>query len=255
MRLGVSYNVFDAEELLEGSIKCIRDSVDYISIVYQKVSNHGNKCDVTLLKTIKELFDKKLIDGVYEYIPDFNIPLHQHEVNKRNIGLQLSINAGCTHHMSMDTDEYYIKSEFDNFKKVMIEGDYDSSFCKMISYYKTTEYVRDPLEDYHLSLIYKIKPNIKYIYAYPTPVEIDPSRRMVSGNFKIFERDELQMHHLSMVRKNLNSKLENSSAKHLFNNNILELIDCYNNWEYPNDALWPGNPSYNVKIKKVKNIF
>ena len=31
MRLGVSYNLFDGEELLEHSIRCIREKVDYIS--------------------------------------------------------------------------------------------------------------------------------------------------------------------------------------------------------------------------------
>ena len=31
MRLGVSYNVCDGEELLEHSIRCIREKVDYIS--------------------------------------------------------------------------------------------------------------------------------------------------------------------------------------------------------------------------------
>ena len=43
MKLGVSYNLFDGEELLENSIKCIRDSVDHISVVYQSTSNFGEK--------------------------------------------------------------------------------------------------------------------------------------------------------------------------------------------------------------------
>ena len=30
MKLGVSYNIFDGEELLENSIKSIRKNVDYI---------------------------------------------------------------------------------------------------------------------------------------------------------------------------------------------------------------------------------
>ena len=34
MKLGVSYNLFDGEELLESSIKSIRDNVDYVSVVY-----------------------------------------------------------------------------------------------------------------------------------------------------------------------------------------------------------------------------
>ena len=41
MRLGVSYNVFDGEELLEESISKIRDNVDFICVVYQNTSNFG----------------------------------------------------------------------------------------------------------------------------------------------------------------------------------------------------------------------
>ena len=39
MKIGVSYNLFDGEELLESSIKSIRKNVDYISVVYQTISN------------------------------------------------------------------------------------------------------------------------------------------------------------------------------------------------------------------------
>ena len=35
MKLGVAYNVFDGEELLETSIQSVRPCADYICIVYQ----------------------------------------------------------------------------------------------------------------------------------------------------------------------------------------------------------------------------
>ena len=43
MKLGVSYNLFDAEEHLESSIKQIRGSVDFISVVC-----HGPSSQQTL---------------------------------------------------------------------------------------------------------------------------------------------------------------------------------------------------------------
>ena len=49
MRLGASYSVFDSEELLEYSIKSIRKNVDYISVVYQTVSNHVIPCNEGLV--------------------------------------------------------------------------------------------------------------------------------------------------------------------------------------------------------------
>ena len=55
MKLGVSYNVFDGEELLESSIKSIRSEVDYISVVYQTVSNFGNQCSEELIPLLNRL--------------------------------------------------------------------------------------------------------------------------------------------------------------------------------------------------------
>ena len=40
---GVSYSIFDGIELLEHSIKSIRNSCDYINVVYSNISWYGNK--------------------------------------------------------------------------------------------------------------------------------------------------------------------------------------------------------------------
>ena len=61
MKLGVSYNIFDGEELLEGSIKQIKDQVDYISVVYQTISNFGNSCNEDLVNFLNKL--KNSISG------------------------------------------------------------------------------------------------------------------------------------------------------------------------------------------------
>jgi len=45
MLLGLAYNLFDGEELLEYSIKSIRKNVDFICVVWQKISNHGEQCN------------------------------------------------------------------------------------------------------------------------------------------------------------------------------------------------------------------
>jgi hypothetical protein len=254
MKLGACYNLFDGEELLESSITQIREYLDYVTVVYQTTSYYGNKCNSNLLDVLEDLKSKKLIDSILEYRTVDTLP-HVNEINKRNIGLELSINNGCSHHMSMDSDEFFIKTQFDNLKKVMSENDYDSSYCKMISYYKSGEYIRIPNEEYYVPLIYKINKNNRFQHGIYCPVEVDPTRRIMSEKFKIFKRDELEMHHFSMVRDNIRSKLDNSSAKKLFVNNIDSIVECYNKWEYPNDVIWPGNPPYFVKIKKVKNLF
>lgn len=112
MKFGVSYNVFDGVEHLRKSILQIRDVVDFISVVYQKESNFGNKISDKNFQIIKDLFVENLIDDVYDYIPDFNVSPHQNELNKRNIGYFLSMNNNMDYHMSMDCDEFYLKKDF-----------------------------------------------------------------------------------------------------------------------------------------------
>ena len=227
MKIGVSYNVFDGEELLEGSILCIRPHVDFISVVYQKKSNFGNDCDPELTNLLKSLQTKGLIDELFEYKPQVNRGGHFNEVMKRNLGVFLSEGAKCTHHMSMDTDEYYDEEQFKFLCKTMEEGDYDSSACQLITYYKDSTYRLEPMEDYYVSLIYKLKRGKTFIAGQPFPVLVDPTRRMEPGNCKIFTREELEMHHLSYVRKNIKTKLTNSSASPNFKS-IDKIADYFN---------------------------
>jgi hypothetical protein len=257
MRLGVSYNLFDGEELLEGSINQIRNEVDYISVVYQKVSNFGNKCDDNLIDLLNDLIKKNLIDELFEYKPIIQGDGHGHlnEITKRNIGLSLSLKNNCTHHMSMDSDEYYKPQQFKLLKKVMLENNYDSSFCQMKTYYKDKDVVITPPEDYYVSLIYKISDNDSFIMSRPSPVLVDPTRRMNPGKFKIFNRDEVQMHHLSYVRNNIRRKLENSSSINVFKNRIDLLVKYHENWTYPSEALMAGVTDKFYKTEKVKKLF
>lgn len=256
MKLGVSYNIFDGFELLEGSIKQIRQHVDYISVVYQTVSNFGNPCDPELVPLLERLKSEGLIDELFEYSPKINKGGHFNEIQKRNIGLALSQGVGCTHHMSMDSDEYYIPSEFENLKKTIIEGGYDSSYCQMQTYYKSWDYALDPAETYYVSLIFKIKNESSYVLMAPSPVLVDPTRRMSPTNKHIvLERKDIQMHHGSYIRDDIRTKLTNSSASVNFTNDIDKIVDHYNNWEYPEKVLWGGLPSTLHNVKKVINLF
>jgi hypothetical protein len=255
MKLGISYNVFDGEELLEGSIKQIRESVDYISVVYQTISNFGSSCNSELLSILEKLKVKKLVDEIILYSPTFLSP-HIDETKKRQIGLEYSIKNGCSHHMSMDTDEYYEENNFKNLKKIIIDGDYDSSYCQMLTYYKTWEYVLEPPEDYYVPLIYKINKNTHFKYGGLSPVLVDPTRKISNLNNPIvLKREQIQMHHGSYIRKDMRKKLENSTANVNFKNDIDKIVEHYNNWEYPQKVLWAGQPSRLLNIKKVNNLF
>ena len=256
MKLGVSYNIFDGEELLEGSIKQIRDQVDYVSVVCQTTSNFGKPCSQDLIPLLKRLKKEKLVDEVLLYTPEPQNGGHFNEIQKRNIGLQCSLKAGCTHHMSIDCDEYYLSKEFVNLKQLILDGDYDSSYCQMLTYYKSWDYILDPPEDYYVSLITKIKEDSSYVLGAPAPVLIDPTRRVLGLNRPlILKREQIQMHHGSYIRKDIRAKLENSSASVNFNQDIERLVEHYNNWKYPEKVLWGGLPSSLKPVKQIKPIF
>jgi len=255
MKLGVSYNIFDGEELLKGSIKQIRDKVDYISVVYQTISNFGNPCSPGLELMLKNLKSIGLVDELFLYMPNLNGGGHFNEIRKRNIGLQLSKKNNCTHHMSMDSDEYYLSSEFENMKNQIIEQDYDSSYCQMVTYYKSWEYRLDPFEDYYVSLIYKIDENSMYSFNIQSPVLVDPTRRM-SGvkNPILFTRDQLQMHHGSYIRNNIERKLKNSSSRNQ-DWDVNKIKKHFNSFSDGDKALMFKPFEEYVDLIKVKNLF
>jgi|TARA_B110000240_G_scaffold196964_1_gene250662 hypothetical protein len=254
MKLGVSYNVFDGEELLESSIKSIRDNVDHISVVYQTISNFGNECGVGLITLLEDLKSRGLIDEVFKYKPLVNKGGHFNEMTKRNLGLSLSEGQKCTHHMAMDTDEFYTDKQFKYLKKVMVEGDYDSGACQMITYYKEPIYRLEPKEEYYVSLIFKTQRGKSFIMGTPFPVLVDPTRRMNPGKCKVFTREEIEMHHMSYVRKDIKIKLTNSSASPNFKN-INNIVTYYNNWKLPKQALMGGAPDKFYDIVETKKLF
>jgi hypothetical protein len=95
MKIGVSYNLWDGADLLEGSILRIRPFVDYITVVFQEVSNHGNKLPnyketVLILNYLKGM---NLIDKIIYASPKEKNAQHN-ELIKRNMVKQ--------HHIRFD---------------------------------------------------------------------------------------------------------------------------------------------------------
>ena len=244
MKLGASYNAFDdSVELLRDSIVSIRDNVDYVSVVYQKVSNYGQQGKPETLELLKELQDEKLIDDCFLFEPNLQIT-KGNEVNKRNYGLQTCKDVNCTHFMTMDCDEFYIPVELRDAKVEIENGDYDSSACQMQTYWKESwKYKLTPPETYYVSLIFKVTDALKFIYGLTRfGVLVDPSRRSAPGKQRVFTRDEIQMHHMSYVRRDIRSKFINSSAKGNWTKHIDKLVEYYDNWQYPEKILKAGNP-------------
>jgi hypothetical protein len=254
MKLGVAYNLFDGEELLEFSAKSIRNCVDHILVVYQDVSNYGNKTSTDVLGLLNTLKEKGLIDEIVQYQPNIGLKGHGNEIAKRNLGLERCGQAGCTHFMTMDIDEFYKEEEL-KFVKEFVEGDkYDSSACQMQTYYKTAEWAITPPESYYVPLIYKIDER-RFNLNVRWPISADPTRRLEPKKLMIFMRDKIEMHHMSYVRKDIRAKLNNSSANVNWKNRIEELAAYHDNWTPLKMARFAGSEERLYDIKQVPNYF
>ena len=254
MKLAAVYSVFDSEELLPYSIQSIRDVVDEIIIVYQTVSNCGNRHP-------NESFDSFIselgIEHLVHYEPQITNHPHNAEINERNkrgTGCKYAMDLGCTHFLFVDCDEFYDKEQFLKAKNEIAKNNHDSSACQMATYYKSPTYRLTPNEEYYVPFIVKLQPGITQLANFPNyPVLADPSRKTSPwDNFRKFDREELEMHHFTMVRKDIELKFKNHSTLSTRNYSFEELVKNFKEFK-PGDKLVPPFENYNVRV--VENKF
>jgi hypothetical protein len=248
MKLGVSYNVFyDSIELLEGSINRIRPYVDYINVMFQQVSNHNLKAEIDIVPHLNYLKNCGKINDYFEYMKRSNMAPTPSEMDKRMAGIKHCEDVGCTHVMTMDSDEYYLPEQFSNAKEFIDSNNIKSSMCQLQTYWKTKNYRLKIPEAYYVPFIYRFEKGcvLKVGQLLIPGHAIDPTRGMFyTGNKSgchIFTRDKLQMHHLSFVRNNFRAKIMNSSARANYEKQIPGLIDYHTYWAWPMPAKTCGN--------------
>lgn len=234
MGLAVSYNVFDGIELLESSIKSIRGSVDYVNIVYQTVSNYGEKNDFD--PRITKMENEGLIDNIIFYEPNLNIKPKQNETIKRNLGLEDIKNKNYEFFLNLDTDEFYdeedIKKGIDFLNK---NPHTEETFVRNIRYYKyPTVQLKETWNDY-APFIYRVNNKIlgnKYTQ------NVDPSRSYGSKDTHFFDSNYIIMHHMWMVRDDIEKKFRNKSSQVNFIEGIEETIDFYKNFKGSGEVVY-----------------
>lgn len=246
---GVSYSVWDGEELLEASINSIRKNVDYINVVWQKQSWFKEPCSENLEPLLLSLKERGLIDELILFEPDFSIKANQNEINKRNAGLKHARKAGCTHFMPMDADEFYISEEFENAKEYIMNFNLTHTACNQLVY--TTLDIRNTFpSDCFITFFHKITGREKFVNncCYPSPWLVDPTRQIpIKFNSKVAFLHMVKMHHLSGVRKDIVKKYRNSSAL-LSSEKQKEFLHCHDN------EVIEGNLKNGLMVK-VPNVF
>lgn len=252
MKLGVAYNLFDGEELLEASILSIREAVDYIIVVYQTISNYGNQTETDLKSLLDDLKKKGLVDECYEYIPDLSKKGAFNEKEKRNIGLNIARKKGCTHLLSMDTDEFYLIDEFKAAKEYIVKNNLDCTACGFFAYIKKPTYRIIQQVPGNVPFIHKIKWNTVLGGKKHFPVQVDPTRSVSPyGKFWLFNNNALMMHHMVGIRADLHKKYKNSSFNDIAATQYEERLERIKNIE--NYEL--GTLFENQHIFEVENVF
>lgn len=220
MKLGITYNLYDGEELLRAAIKSVRGAVDYVNVVYQDVSNAGERRPESTLKLLEQLKAEGLVDEIIRYEPNLEWQARRNERRKRFIGMRACAKAGCTHFIAADVDEFYRARELEEAKRLIEKRHVDISAVSVI------EYVKEPTNRLISNYMFSPKGGLDYTFYAPFicrvaenenldgefPCPVDPTRAFSSfGRFHLFPKHEIAMHHMSTIRKDLTAKFRNSS--------------------------------------------
>lgn len=214
---GVAYSVYDGEELLEASIRAIRPEVDYVCVVWQRVSWYGVPADAGLLPLLEQLKEQNLIDEIVEYEVNLKWRPGKNETRKRNLGLKAARKAGCTYFMSMDTDEFYRQEELIKAKKFITERNITHSYCAVNAYgIKPTELLNE--SGCCIQFFSRLTPFSKHCNEHRATALVDPTRKFSHtpwwlGGSRHYFVNVCRMHHYTYIRKNLARKLQNSSCE------------------------------------------
>jgi len=241
MKLGISYNMFDGYELLESSVTAMKPMVDHISVVFQETSNNGKTTidGEIILKLLKRLESDGLIDSIIKFNPNSSKTVHQNEIDKRQTGYNKAKEAGCTHYLSMDVDEFFIEDEFNKAKSIIEDGGYDGAVVDYVNYYGDFNHQIPYDSKSFVPFIYKIDGDRRFQHGNVLTNQFlcDPTRQLRSNKVVKFKPSDIMMHHMSYVRNGgsgMRMKLENSSARlNLINGGdwvIDKMVDYYDEW-------------------------
>lgn len=238
VKLAAIYNVWDGEELLIPSMRSMQFGVDVFIIVYQRVSNFGEKYNPLENLDLSE-FNHVLI----EYTPTPNNGF-SNETAKRNMGLQAAKELNCTHFLHMDCDEFYQYFAFS--KDEYLQSGAEGSVAKIITYFKKPTLRLKQHDNYYVPFIHRLRTDTM-AGAKEYPFYVDPTRKINTDSVFLITDS---MHHFSYVRKDIERKVRNSSArKNIEKSNLLR--------DYYDPNIGPGSLviDFHQTLIEVDDIF
>jgi len=261
MKLGIAYNIFDGQEMLPFAVKNLRPYAHRIFVIYQEVSNFGNK-NPDLMPVLEKLVELGWVDKIFKYEPkllkndDGSIQWKSgafNEIQKRQWGLEICRINGCDTYMTLDCDELYDTKQFEWAIEDFERGGYDTSWTNLMTYYKLPTMQLTPVETWYQPLFFKIKKDTHFEVRDDYPIYTDYTKRVKSGHLRVYTREEIVQHHFAYVRHNLKLKTENSSAQ-TDKQGKFAVNFHYDTWSKKEDGgLMIGMRKYD--LKEVSNKF
>lgn len=215
MKLGVTYSLFNGEEMLCGSITAIRDQVDYINVVYQTHSWFGVEANPDMVLMLNKLKKDGFLDNIIEYkFDDFdnNSDLDFYTLDKKNIGVEDLKKHHCTHCMIMDADEYYKIEELKSAKEYILLNNITCSCCSIYDYHFSPCCRNRDVNKYAVPFIFKLRRYSRLSQHHHMPCLVDPLRTFpyIKWFDKFHYFSTVTMHHMTGIRKDYNKKLQAS---------------------------------------------
>lgn len=220
MKLASIINVWaDCLELLPSCIDNHLQFCDGVIVVWSSLSNRGQSDNGKMQEYVSEMERLKVssyLNVTFEQMePVKNWKPLQNETAKRNKGINLAREKGYTHFLIADADEYYIPEDVEEEKKRFDNPNLNGLVCGLFVFIKLPTLWTD--DHTLLGFIHKLGKDTQvgnfkdYPFAYDSRgAHIDPSRRI---NYKSgIEMSDIYMHHFSYVRKDIDLKIDNSSA-------------------------------------------
>lgn len=238
-KLAAIYNVFDGEELLQGSIERVMNHVDLIIIVFQNISNFGEPYTPMANIDLSGI-DRFICPIIFDKYTPVVMGGFVNEQNKRNIGITIARREGCSHFLHLDVDEYY--EDFAQAKQEYISLGVAGAVCPIYTYFKKPTWRLKNLDHYYVPFIHHLKDHTQAGHGFNGKFYCDPTRVINEADMGMMTTP---MHHYSWVRSDIKRKARNSSAGQ-HGNQLRGLLDAYDYLK--NDTDLPG-----FKIQDMNN--
>ena len=248
MKFGASYDIFNGEEHFLPSLRTHRNEIDYINVVVQYKSNHGEEATELLYEAVNTAKQDGLVDEVIEYVPDLSLIPQANHLEKRNIGLAFARSAGVDYFMTLDADEYYLPEALKEAKRFILKNNILTTAAHSYLHIKRPIYRSKLPDNTCVCFFSKIEAHTKLVQGDFFPAFVDPARRIHGerDSFYMFMPDEIAMMHMNLVRTDgLASKLRNSSSA-----SATEFMDkvknMYQTWTFGDVLVFPNKPPMEI---------